>query len=120
MAAYGGRGVSSGSSGARSERAAAGSGTGFTTQEAAFRKPSLRRNRFKKNLFTSAGSLLSWCQNAHNVPGDWNLAHLIYYPFMCPLPSHRFALRFVAQGGVESCSLEYLGSDVIQTLLTLV
>ena len=50
MAAYGDRGVGSGSSGARSERAAAGSGTGFTTHEAAFRKPSLRRNRFSKNL----------------------------------------------------------------------
>jgi hypothetical protein len=41
----------------------------FTSAKPLFKKPSLRRD------------LSSWCQNSHNVPGDWNLAHLIYYPF---------------------------------------
>ena len=67
------------------ERAAAGSGTGFTTQKAAFRKPSLRRNRFSKNLHF--GEICGISPLFHHMfSRKRRRAHLLSEPFRFPLP----------------------------------
>ena len=70
--------------GSARERAAAGSGTGFTTQEAAFRKPSLRRNRFSKNLHFGGICGISPLFH-HMFSRKGRRAHLIYQPFHATL-----------------------------------
>ena len=62
------------------ERAAAGSGTGFTTQVAAFTKPSLRRNRFSKNLHFGGICGISPLFH-HMFSRKGRRAHLISEPF---------------------------------------
>ena len=63
------------------ERAAAGSGTGFTTQEATFRKPSLRRNRFSRHVHF--GGICDISPLFHNMfSRKGRRAHLISEPFL--------------------------------------
>ena len=67
----------------------------------------------------------SWSSQRHK-PGQLMLPRLLAWLqresgwALCakqPLPSLRVALWFVARGGVESYSLECLGTDIVQTLV---